>query len=79
MVNDFKDYFLRHDQPIYENPSPGNKAGGLTTLEEKSLGAIQKGGRAPVTDVRRYGAPVRRGGPHAAGGARATTACRARR
>jgi len=65
MVNDFKRYFLAHDQPVYENPSPGNKAGGLTTLEEKSLGAIQKGGRAPVTDVRRYGAPVR---PDAAGG-----------
>jgi altronate hydrolase len=58
MVNDFKDYFLRHNQPIYENPSPGNKAGGLTTLEEKSLGAIQKGGRAPVSHVLRYGEPV---------------------
>ena len=44
MINDFKAYFLRHGQPVYENPSPGNKAGGLTTLEEKSLGAIQKGG-----------------------------------
>jgi altronate hydrolase len=62
MVNDFKEYFLRHGQPVYENPSPGNKAGGLTTLEEKSLGAIQKGGRATVTDVRRYGEPVRRPG-----------------
>jgi altronate hydrolase len=65
LVNDFKRYFQKHDQPVYENPSPGNKAGGLTTLEEKSLGAIQKGGRAPVTDVRRYGVPVR---PDAAGG-----------
>ena len=55
MVNDFKEYFLRHGQPVYENPSPGNKAGGLTTLEEKSLGAIQKGGRAPVVQVVRYG------------------------
>lgn len=62
MVNDFKAYFLRHGQPIYENPSPGNKAGGLTTLEEKSLGAIQKGGRATVSDVLRYGEPVRRAG-----------------
>jgi len=62
MVNDFKAYFLRHGQPIYENPSPGNKAGGLTTLEEKSLGAIQKGGRATVTDVLRYGDRVRRRG-----------------
>ena len=60
MVDDFKAYFVRHGQPIYENPSPGNKAGGLTTLEEKSLGAVQKGGRAPVSDVLRYGEPVRR-------------------
>ncbi len=58
MINDFKDYFIRHDQPVYENPSPGNKAGGLTTLEEKSLGAIQKGGRAPVSGVLRYGEPA---------------------
>jgi altronate hydrolase len=47
---------------VYENPSPGNKAGGLTTLEEKSLGAIQKGGRAPVSRVLRYGEPVREHG-----------------
>lgn len=59
MINGFKQYFLRHGQPVYENPSPGNKAGGLTTLEEKSLGAIQKGGQATVTDVLRYGEPVR--------------------
>lgn len=58
MVNGFKQYFMRHGQPVYENPSPGNKAGGLTTLEEKSLGAIQKGGRAPVTRVVRYGEPA---------------------
>ncbi|HKC39884.1 MAG TPA: altronate dehydratase family protein [Gemmatimonadales bacterium] len=58
LVNEFKAYFLRHGQPIYENPSPGNIAGGLTTLEEKSLGAIQKGGQAPVTGVLRYGAPA---------------------
>lgn len=62
MIDDFKAYFVRHDQPVYENPSPGNKAGGLTTLEEKSLGAIQKGGRAPVTGVLRYGQAVKRGG-----------------
>lgn len=62
MINDFKQYFLRHGQPVYENPSPGNKAGGLTTLEEKSLGAIQKGGRAPVTRVLRYGEPTTGGG-----------------
>ena len=59
MINGFKEYFTQHNQPIYENPSPGNKAGGLTTLEEKSLGAIQKGGQATVTDVLRYGQPVR--------------------
>lgn len=62
MINDFKEYFLRHDQPVYENPSPGNKAGGLTTLEEKSLGAIQKGGQATVSRVLRYGEPAATGG-----------------
>jgi altronate hydrolase len=62
MVNDFKQYFERHGQPVYENPSPGNKAGGITTLEEKSLGAIQKGGSATVTDVLRYGAPITKPG-----------------
>jgi altronate hydrolase len=55
MVNSFKEYFISHNQPVYENPSPGNKQGGLTTLEEKSLGAIQKGGRAVITDVLDYG------------------------
>src|SRR5207245_3099154 len=58
LINDCTAYFLRHGQPIYENPSPGNIAGGLTTLEEKSLGAIQKGGQAPVTQVLRYGEPA---------------------
>src|SRR5438093_213050 len=61
LINDFKAYFIRHGQPIYENPSPGNVAGGLTTLEEKSLGAIQKGGQATVTQVLRYGAPAATG------------------
>lgn len=56
LVNDFKSYFIAHGQPVHENPSPGNKAGGITTLEEKSLGAVQKGGRSPVTQVLRYGA-----------------------
>ncbi|MBQ7049173.1 MAG: altronate dehydratase, partial [Firmicutes bacterium] len=55
MINDFKDYFTRHDQVIYENPSPGNKEGGITTLEEKSLGCIQKGGLGEVVDVLDYG------------------------
>ena len=62
MINDFKEYFARHGQPIYENPSPGNKAGGLTTLEEKSLGAVQKGGRATVQKVLRYGEQASTGG-----------------
>src|SRR5205823_5897084 len=62
LVNDFKTYLLRHKRPIYENPSPGNVAGGLTTLEEKSLGAIQKGGAAPVTQVLRYGDAAAQGG-----------------
>lgn len=54
LINDFKDYFRASGQPIYENPSPGNKEGGITTLEEKSLGCVQKGGTAPVTDVLQY-------------------------
>lgn len=62
VVNDFKRYFLDHGEPVSENPSPGNIAGGITTLEEKSLGAVQKGGRAIVTDVRRYGERVQRPG-----------------
>ena len=55
LINNFKDYFTRHNQVIYENPSPGNKAGGITTLEEKSLGCIQKGGLGEVVDVLDYG------------------------
>lgn len=55
MINDFKRYFIDHDQPIYENPSPGNKAGGITTLEEKSLGCTQKAGQSQVVDVLKYG------------------------
>ncbi|MGV6988037.1 UxaA family hydrolase [Testudinibacter sp. P80/BLE/0925] len=55
MVNDFKHYFIRHQQPIYENPSPGNKEGGITTLEDKSLGCTQKAGHSQVVDVLKYG------------------------
>ncbi len=55
LINGFKDYFTRHNQVIYENPSPGNKAGGITTLEEKSLGCIQKGGMGEIADVLDYG------------------------
>lgn len=59
LINNFKDYFRSFDQPIYENPSPGNKKGGITTLEEKSLGCIQKGGKAAVVDVLDYAEPVK--------------------
>ena len=55
LINNFKDYYARHNQVIYENPSPGNKKGGITTLEEKSLGCIQKGGVSKVVDVLDYG------------------------
>ncbi|MFX4025221.1 altronate dehydratase, partial [Streptococcus suis] len=48
MINNFKQYFIDHKQPIYENPSPGNKAGGISTLEEKSLGCTQKAGSSQV-------------------------------
>ena len=62
LINDFKDYYTRHNQVIYENPSPGNKAGGITTLEEKSLGCIQKGGFSTVVDVLNYGEKVTKSG-----------------
>ncbi|MBQ9516718.1 MAG: altronate dehydratase [Eubacterium sp.] len=55
MINGFKQYFFDHNVVCYENPSPGNHAGGITTLEEKSLGCIQKGGKSTVTDVLGYG------------------------
>lgn len=55
MINDFKEYFLSHGQPVGENPSPGNKEGGITTLEDKSLGCVQKSGLAPVKGVLLYG------------------------
>ncbi len=55
LINDFKEYFIRQNQPVYENPSPGNKAGGISTLEEKSLGCTQKCGTSAVIDVLRYG------------------------
>ncbi|MDX1933984.1 MAG: altronate dehydratase family protein [Capsulimonadales bacterium] len=69
MINDFKDYFRRYGEPIAENPSPGNKAGGITTLEEKSLGCVQKGGTAaPVRFVLGYGEPLRRAEGETEGG-----------
>ncbi len=55
LINNFKEYFKNHGQPVSENPSPGNKEGGITTLEEKSLGCVQKGGTAPIVDVLDYG------------------------
>jgi altronate hydrolase len=62
LINDFKKYYIKHDQVIYENPSPGNKSGGITTLEEKSLGCVQKGGYAKVIDVLPYGERVSKQG-----------------
>ncbi len=55
LINDFKAYFMKNEQPVYENPSPGNKAGGISTLEEKSLGCTQKSGKSIVRDVLLYG------------------------
>ncbi len=59
LINDFKRYFQRHNQVVYENPSPGNKDGGITTLEDKSLGCTQKCGTSNVIDVLAYGQPVK--------------------
>ena len=64
MLNGFKSYFLEHNEVVYENPSPGNKAGGITTLEEKSCGCVQKGGTAPIVDVIGYGDQVQKKGLH---------------
>lgn len=58
LIRDFKQYYLDHGQPVGENPSPGNKEGGITTLEEKSLGCVQKGGSATITGVLSYGQRV---------------------
>jgi altronate hydrolase len=62
MVNNFKKYFVSHGQVVYENPSPGNKAGGITTLEDKSCGCVQKGGSAQIVDVLEYAEPVTKKG-----------------
>ena len=62
LINDFKAYFTSHNQVVYENPSPGNKEGGITTLEEKSLGCVQKGGMAEVVDVLDYGDSISKKG-----------------
>ncbi len=62
LINDFKKYFMRYGEKVDENPSPGNKAGGITTLEDKSLGCVQKGGTATVIDVLSYGDRVQKHG-----------------
>ncbi len=59
LINDFKDYYASCGQPVYENPSPGNKKGGITTLEDKALGCTQKSGSAPVMDVLKYSEQVK--------------------
>lgn len=62
LINNFKQYFLSYGEPVYENPSPGNKAGGISTLEDKSLGCTQKAGSSPVVDVLQYGEKLRKKG-----------------
>lgn len=59
LINNFKEYFERFHQPIYENPSPGNKAGGISTLKDKSLGCMQKSGTSAVNDVLQYGDKIK--------------------
>jgi altronate hydrolase len=62
MIEGFKDYYASHDQPVYENPSPGNKDGGITTLEEKSLGCVRKAGNVPIAGILPYGGSSREAG-----------------
>ncbi|OCB00044.1 UxaA family hydrolase [Clostridium beijerinckii] len=62
LINDFKEYFMAYNQPIYENPSPGNKAGGITTLEDKSLGCTQKSGDSTVVGILKYGETLKTNG-----------------
>lgn len=64
LINDFKEYFMRYNQPVYENPSPGNKDGGISTLEDKSLGCTQKAGTSEVVDVLGYGDRIKKSGLH---------------
>ena len=61
-ISDFKDYYIKNGFPVYENPSPGNRAGGITTLEEKSLGCVEKAGKTPIVDVLDYGQMVKESG-----------------
>ncbi len=62
LINNFKQYFLSHGEPVGENPSPGNKAGGISTLEEKALGCTQKSGKSPVFGVMEYGERIQNHG-----------------
>ncbi|WP_305768330.1 UxaA family hydrolase [Candidatus Epulonipiscium viviparus] len=62
LINDFKEYFISHNQVVYENPSPGNKKGGISTLEDKSLGCTQKAGKSKVVDVLEYGETAHKAG-----------------
>ena len=62
LINGFKEYFMKNGQPVYENPSPGNKAGGISTLEEKSLGCTQKSGKSEIKDVLDYGERLHKNG-----------------
>ncbi len=62
LINNFKNYFIKYNQVVYENPSPGNKKGGISSLEEKSLGCTQKGGTAEVTGVLGYGEHITKNG-----------------
>ena len=62
MIEDFKDYYIKNGFPVYENPSPGNKKGGITTLEEKSLGCVEKAGSTKIVDVLKYGEVVKKRG-----------------
>jgi len=62
LINNFKQYYIDNNQVVYENPSPGNKDGGITTLEDKSLGCVQKGGKAPIEGVLNYGQIIDKSG-----------------
>ena len=64
LINGYKNYFKKYNQEIYENPSPGNKDGGITTLEDKSLGCVQKGGSSMIVDVLDYGEQIIKDGFH---------------
>jgi len=62
MLNEYKDYFIKNGQPVYSNPAPGNYEGGISSLEDKSLGCVQKGGVAPISDVVGYAEQIRTNG-----------------